>query len=101
MITPIKKFKDLPWENPLYEDVWYASFYAIEPRCRDHRVYIPKENTLGCISCAFSSAYKVGETFVGTNQWKGYSIIFENGEEAGQTIGWPIIHLLPILQYNG
>ena len=92
-----KKFKDLPWENPVYEDVWYSSYMAPEPLCKDHKIYVPKENTMGCISAAFVAAVKVGDAFVGSKQWSAFKIVMEIGENAGQTIGWPHLHLLPVL----
>lgn len=91
----VKKFKDLPWKDPSYEDPWYASYDAVEPRCSGHRVYVPKDTSLGSIAAAFSAAYKVGETHVGLKEWSGFAVIMEMGESAGQTVGWPHIHLLP------
>ena len=91
----IKKFKDLPWKDPSYEDPWYAGYDAPEPRCSGHRIYVPKDISLGSMAAAFTAAYKVGETKVGLREWSGFSVVMEIGESAGQEIGWPHIHLLP------
>lgn len=91
----IKKFKELPWKDPTYEDPWYAGYDAAEPRSPGHRIYVPKDTSLGSISAAFTAAYKVGETRVGIQEWTGFTVVMEVGESAGQTIGWPHIHLIP------
>lgn len=97
ILQTYKKYKDLPWTSPMFEDEWYASYMSKEPRVPEHRIYVPKDTSINCISAAFISACKVGDVMVGTNQWAGYKIIMETGEEAGQIIGWPHIHLLPVI----
>jgi diadenosine tetraphosphate (Ap4A) HIT family hydrolase len=91
-----KRFKDLPWNNPLHEDVWYASF-APDEETDDYRIYVPKETTPTCLSAAFIAAYKVGEVKVGTGEWSAFSIQMNIGEKSNQIVGWPHLHLVPIL----
>lgn len=91
----IKKFKDVPWKDPTFEDIWYASYDTSET---GHRIYVPKENTIGCIAAAFAAAYKVGETMVGLKQCHAFTVSMENGAAAGQTVGWPHIHLFAVNQ---
>lgn len=92
----VKKFKDLPWKDPSYEDPWYASYDAPEPRCQGHRIYVPKDTSIGSISASFVAAYKVGETHVNLKKWTGFTINIDFGEAAGQRISWPHLNLLPV-----
>jgi diadenosine tetraphosphate (Ap4A) HIT family hydrolase len=94
-MQPIKRFKDLPWTDPGYTDTWYASYDAPDPRCPGHRIYVPKDTSHGSVSCAFTAAYKVGETRVNLGDWTGFVIKMEFGESAGQEVGWPHLHLTP------
>lgn len=92
----IKKFSELPWTNPTYDNPWYAGYDAPDPIIEGHRIYVPKEKTLGCITAAFGAAYQVGDTMAGIGQWAGFKLTMEIGQEAGQTVGWPYIHLIPV-----
>jgi hypothetical protein len=94
----IKKFKDLPWKGPTYDDPWYAGYDAPEPRLPGHRIYVPKDTSLGSIAAAFTAAYKVGETRVGLKEWPGFTVSMDIGETAGQSVGWPYINLFPVFE---
>jgi diadenosine tetraphosphate (Ap4A) HIT family hydrolase len=92
----VKRFKELQLSNPLYEDTYYCSYDAGQPRVLGHRVFIPKENTTVNLNHAFHSAYKFGTAQVEMNRWAGFKLLIEHGEAAGAEYNWPHIHLLPI-----
>lgn len=91
----IKRFKDLSCPAFAYQDNWYASYDAPNPRTLGHKIFVPKENSLGFMNLAFNAAYKLGTTMVDMKRWSGFKLLVEYGESAGQTVGWPQIHLLP------
>ena len=92
----IKNFEKLPFKDPVYQDVWYASFFPEKPRVVGHKVYVPKEQTTTCMNAAFEAAYRFGTMMQQTGTFKAFHVCIDHGEEAGQEIGWPIIHMLPV-----
>lgn len=92
----IKRFKDLPWLNPLFEDIYYCSYDARHPKTMGHRVFVPKDNSTVGINHTFNAAYKFGTTHVEMGRWKAFKLVMEHGEAAGAEFNWPHIHLLPI-----
>jgi len=93
----VKRFKELPFYNPLYEDNYYSSYDARAPRVIGHRVFIPKENNTVSINHTFNSAYKFGTTHVEMKRWDGFKLLIEYEEAAGADFNWPMIHLLPVV----
>lgn len=92
----IKKFKEVPLLNPVYEDYYYCSYDARHPRTMGHRIYVPKENNTVSVNHTFNAAYKFGTTHVEMKKWKAFKLLIEHGEDAGAAFDWPHIHLLPI-----
>ena len=91
-----KKFKEIPLTNPSFQDMYYASYDAPEPRCIGHKIFIPKEDATSFINTTFHCAYKYGTTMVDMKRWKGFKLVMEHGGIKGQIFGWPHFHLIPI-----
>ena len=92
----VKKFKDIPLLNPIYEDIYYCSYDARYPIGLGHRIFVPKENNTVSVNHTFNAAYKFGTTHVEMKKWKAFKLFIEYGEAAGAAFDWPHIHLLPI-----
>jgi hypothetical protein len=95
-VIEIKRFEKLPFKDPFHQDVWYASFFPENPRVTGHKIYVPKEQTSACMIAAFDAAYRFGSMMQQMGKFKAFHVCIDQGEEAGQEIGWPIIHMLPV-----
>lgn len=84
-----------PWDQVLSEDYHVKVFEDRYPVNPGHLLFVPKYNTLGVLRDAFEDAVRYGKTMVESGKWDGFNIGMNYGESAGQTIGWPHIHLIP------
>lgn len=84
-----------PWDQVLSEDYHVRVFEDRYPVTPGHLLFVPKYNTLGVLRDAFEDAVRYGKGMVESGAWDGFNIGMNYGESAGQTIGWPHIHLIP------
>jgi len=84
-----------PWTDPIEEYaavIVYLDKYPVSP---GHRLYVPKSITSQNITEAFEMAFQYGKRKVDNGSWGAYNIGMNWGAAAGQTVGWPHIHLIP------
>ena len=84
-----------PWDQILAEDYHVKVFEDRYPVTAGHLLFVPKFNTIGVLNDAFEDAIRYGKKMVDLGHWDGFNIGMNYGESAGQTIGWPHIHLIP------
>jgi len=99
----IRSYKDTPWcsnpkayQNIVYEDDNVIVFKDRFPVTEGHLLYVPKKVTqqLDIIRC-FELAYKRGVRGICEHEWDAFNVGINNGEEAGQSVMWPHVHLIP------
>ena len=99
----IRSYKDTPWcsnpkayQNIVHEDDNVIVFKDRFPVTEGHLLYVPKKVTqqLDIIRC-FELAYKRGVRGICEHEWDAFNVGINNGEEAGQSVMWPHVHLIP------
>mgnify|MGYP003329626721 FL=1 len=84
-----------PWDIVLFEDYHVKVFNDKYPVTDGHLLFVPKYNTISVLTDSFEDAVRYGKKMVELGQWDGFNIGMNYGEAAGQTVGWPHIHLIP------
>lgn len=84
-----------PWDSQIDENFQIKVFLDKYPVTDGHRLYVPKYNDSGMLLAAFEEAIHAGLEKVNTGEWDGFNIGLNVGEAAGQTVGWPHVHLIP------
>jgi ATP adenylyltransferase len=89
--------KIAPWDDRVEElsDFHVAVFRDRYPVTSGHLLFVPRYNTPSVVLDAFDSAYRHGCTMVANNECDAFNIGFNCGVEAGQTVMYPHIHLMP------
>jgi diadenosine tetraphosphate (Ap4A) HIT family hydrolase len=84
-----------PWDNLVDEDYHVKVFADKYPVTEGHLLFVPKYNTVSVLMDAFEDAVRDGLRMVEEGQCDGFNIGFNYGKSAGQTVGWPHVHLIP------
>ena len=99
----IRSYKDTPWcsnpkayQNIVHEDDNVIVFKDRFPVTEGHLLYVPKKviQQLDITRC-FELAYKRGVRGICEHEWDAFNVGINNGEEAGQSVMWPHVHLIP------
>ena len=99
----IRSYKDTPWcsnpkayQNIVHEDDNVIVFKDRFPVTEGHLLYVPKKVTQQLdITRCFELAYKRGVRGICEHEWDAFNVGINNGEEAGQSVMWPHVHLIP------
>ena len=84
-----------PWTELVEEDYHVKVFEDKYPVTPGHLLFVPKYNTVAVLMDCFESAVKDGINRVNNGEWDGFNVGFNYGTAAGQTVGWPHVHLIP------
>lgn len=84
-----------PWDNLVEEDYHVKVFLDKYPVTDGHLLFVPKYNTISVLMDAVESAVRDGMRMVEKGECDGFNIGFNYGSSAGQTVGWPHVHLIP------
>ncbi len=84
-----------PWTEFVNESNDVRVFSDKYPVTPGHLLFVPKFNDSIALINAFDEAYEAGIKMVKENQCDGFNIGFNYGKSAGQTVGWPHVHLIP------
>ncbi len=90
---------NVPWDDLVAEDFHVAVYKDKYPVTFGHLLFVPKYNTPEVIQEAFYDAYKAGLELVKSGKADAFNIGMNCGVEAGQTVMYPHIHLIP--RFNG
>jgi diadenosine tetraphosphate (Ap4A) HIT family hydrolase len=84
-----------PWDNIVEEDFHVKVFLDKYPVTEGHLLFVPKYNTVNVLMNAFEDAVRDGMRMVEAGECDGFNVGFNYGATAGQTVGWPHVHLIP------
>ena len=98
MTTTLNSYKDAPWadENIIHESANVIVYKDGYPVTEGHLLFVPKivEQRRDITRC-FEIAYDWGVQGVLDYKWTSFNIGINNGVEAGQSVMWPHVHLIP------
>ena len=96
--TYLSSYKDAPWadENIVHESANVIVYKDGYPVTEGHLLFVPKivEQRRDITRC-FEIAYDWGVQGVLDYKWTSFNIGINNGVEAGQSVMWPHVHLIP------
>ena len=96
--TYLKSYKEAPWadENIVHESANVIVYKDGYPVTEGHLLFVPKivEQRRDITRC-FEIAYDWGVQGVLDYKWTSFNIGINNGVEAGQSVMWPHVHLIP------
>lgn len=84
-----------PWTDIVDEDYHVKVFADKYPVTEGHLLFVPKYNTVAVLMDAFEDAVRDGMRMVEEGECDGFNVGFNYGPAAGQTVGWPHVHLIP------
>lgn len=84
-----------PWTELVEEDYHVKVFQDKYPVTEGHLLFVPKYNTVHVLMDAMEDAVRYGLQKVETKEWDGFNLGINIGQAAGQTVGWPHVHLIP------
>ena len=87
--------KDTPWKDPIGETNYYLVFKDKYPVAEGHLLFVPREDHIVYLDECFIGAYNQGQLWLKEKFCTGYNIGINIGEDAGQTIMYPRVHLIP------
>ena len=99
----LSSYKDTPWcsnpkayQNIVHEDENVIVFKDRYPVTEGHLLFVPKkrEKKYDIVIC-FEYAYDWGVKGICNREWDAFNVGINNGIEAGQTVMWPHVHLIP------
>ena len=90
-------WNEIPWkeEQLLMDTKHYSVFKDKFPVTRGHILFVPKETDWKHLAMCYKAAYNWGYGWVEQNFCDSYNIGQNCGIEAGQTVMYPHIHLIP------
>jgi len=94
----LRSYQDAPWprKNMVHEDENVIVFKDGFPVTEGHLLFVPKKVTQQLdITRCFELAYKWGVKGVCEYKWVAFNVGINNGVEAGQSVMWPHVHLIP------
>ena len=89
------KQNNYPWSNPIGETNHYHVYKDKYPVTEGHLLFIPREDHIVYLDKCFIGAYNQGQLWLKEGFCTGYNIGMNMGKDAGQTIMYPHIHLIP------
>ena len=94
----LKSYKEAPWEdeNIVFENEHLVVYKDGFPVSEGHLLFVPKivEQRKDITRC-LALAYHWGVEGVCDYRWTSFNVGINNGIEAGQSILWPHVHLIP------
>ena len=93
----VRDLDDLPWdrEQIIMQYKSYVLYKDKYPVTEGHVLYVPRSRNYIFIIDCFTEAYKRGILVRETGEWEAFNIGLNYGIQAGQTIDWPHVHLIP------
>ena len=89
------QYSEVPWKDVLVDTKEYTVFKDKYPVTEGHVLFVPKIEDWEHLTTCFSAAYKWGYDWVERGYCDAFNIGQNVGKEAGQTVMYPHIHLIP------
>ena len=89
------EFKDIPWSDVVLDCREFTVFKDGFPVTEGHVLFVPKVEDWEHLAKCYKAAYAWGYDWVQSGYCDAYNIGQNVGTEAGQTIMYPHVHLIP------
>ena len=89
------EFSQVPWKDVLVDTREFTVFKDKYPVTEGHVLFVPKVEDWEHLTACFTAAYKWGYDWVERGYCDSFNIGQNVGKEAGQTVMWPHVHLIP------
>ena len=89
------QFNETPWKDVLLDAKGFTVFKDKYPVTEGHLLFVPKEQSWQDIVKCWEAAYKCGYDWVERGYCDAFNVGQNVGEEAGQTVMYPHVHLIP------
>ena len=89
------QFNETPWKDVLLDAKGFTVFKDKYPVTEGHLLFVPKEQSWQDIVKCWEAAYKWGYDWVERGYCDAFNVGQNVGEEAGQTVMYPHVHLIP------
>lgn len=89
------EFKDIPWTDVLIDTREYTVFKDGYPVTEGHILFVPKVEDWEHLAKCYKAAYAWGYDWIQKGYCDAYNLGQNVGTEAGQTVMWPHVHLIP------
>jgi|TARA_B110000858_G_C17749325_1_gene448898 diadenosine tetraphosphate (Ap4A) HIT family hydrolase len=87
--------KDVPWTNIIMDTRHYVVYADKFPVTDGHLLFVPKTETWDMLEKCYKAAYAWGYGWVNDGYCDAYNIGQNVGTDAGQTVKYPHVHLIP------
>lgn len=96
-IDQAKNDDDFPWpnENFFLESRTYVIYRDGYPVTHGHLLFIPKEESWENVVECWKAAYRWGHEWIENGFCESFNLGQNVGEQAGQTVNYPHVHLIP------
>lgn len=86
-----------PWDLKVdkLSDFHVTVFQDRFPVANGHLLFVPNYNTDTVITDCFDSALREGRRMVAANECEAFNVGLNMGADAGQTVMYPHVHLIP------
>ena len=91
----INSFSEVPWKDVLIDTKEFTVFKDKFPVTEGHILFVPKVEDWDHLAKCYKAAYAWGYDWVQKGYCDSYNIGQNVGTEAGQTVMWPHVHLIP------
>lgn len=102
MLTDLEKALQngvAPWKEIEYQSRNFCAFRDDTAPSKGYLCFVPTQNNTDCIIKTIGAAYKWGQAGIRAKHWTGFNLVQSVGLDAGQTIDYPHIHMIP--RYEG
>ena len=89
------KYEDIPWKESIVKCRQYTVFKDGFPVTDGHILFVPRTETFSDLMACYSAAYQWGYGWIEEGYCDSFNLGQNVGAEAGQTVMWPHIHLIP------
>ena len=89
------QYSEVPWKDVLIDTKEFTVFKDKYPVTEGHVLFVPKVEDWEHLTACFTAAYKWGYDWVDRGYCDAFNIGQNVGKEAGQTVMYPHVHLIP------
>jgi len=89
------QYNEIPWKDVLIDTKKFTVFKDKYPVTEGHVLFVPKQDDWQHLTDCFQAAYKWGYDWVDKGYCDAFNIGQNVGQEAGQTVMYSHVHLIP------
>jgi diadenosine tetraphosphate (Ap4A) HIT family hydrolase len=98
MTTDIEKALNdgiIPWTEIEYRTKDFWIFSDPTTPVKEYLCFVPVSKTADAMYQTYKAAYKWGYDGIQADRWQGFNLVQTVGAEAGQSVDYPHIHMIP------